>query len=251
LFGINALGERVRRAHFNLINRSCDILAESGVDVCAGDHWAVVMNETLQDANSGEMPGRRWASHSLYSEDGLRPPGVHLVIDCAVTQSTATFLRTDHQRSGDSRVPPQLDLYTLGYQGVDIDTYVRKLVDAGVGVVADVRETPWSHKPGFCKNALISELSRVGIDYVHVKSAGNPKENRRTAPDLTECLRRYKQYLGANPTGVVDLIRVVRAAALQSQTVCLTCFEKDVNDCHRSILVSAIKRKIRVTAVHL
>lgn len=144
-----------------------------------------------------------------------------------------------------------MDLYTLGYQGVDVDTYVRTLREAGVGVVADVRETPWSHKPGFCKNALINELSKVGIDYVHVKSAGNPKENRRTAPDLAECLRRYKHYLVANPTGVVDLVRVVRSAALQNRTVCLTCFEKDVKDCHRSILVSALRKQIRISAVHL
>jgi len=134
---------------------------------------------------------------------------------------------------------------------VDLNTYVQKLKAAGVGIVADVRETPWSHKPAFCKNALSSELSRVGIDYIHVKSAGNPKENRRTAPDLTECLRRYRHYLATNPAGVADLVHVVRTAALQNRTVCLTCFEKDVKDCHRSILVSAIRRRIRISAVHL
>jgi len=144
-----------------------------------------------------------------------------------------------------------LELYTLGYQGVYVNTYVQKLKAAGVGIVADVRETPWSHKPGFCKNALRSELSKAGIDYIHVKSAGNPKENRRTSPDLAECLRRYRDYLATNPTGVRDLIQVVQAAALQNRNVCLTCFEKDVKDCHRSILVSAIKRRIRIGAVHL
>lgn len=144
-----------------------------------------------------------------------------------------------------------MDLYTLGYQGVDLNTFVRKLKAAGVGVVADVRETPWSHKPGFCKNILSSELAKAGIDYIHVKSAGNPKENRRTAPDLTECLRRYRQYLATNPAGVADLVRVVRTAALQNRTVCLTCFEKDVKDCHRSILVSAMRRRLRIQPVHL
>jgi uncharacterized protein (DUF488 family) len=90
-----------------------------------------------------------------------------------------------------------LNLYTLGYQGVDVSTYVEKLKAVGVGVVADVRETPWSHKRGFCKNILSSELSKAGIDYIHLKSAGNPKENRRTAPDLAECLKRYKHYLSS------------------------------------------------------
>ncbi len=101
------------------------------------------------------------------------------------------------------------------------------------------------------ENGLSSELSKAGIDYVHVKSAGNPKENRRTAPDLAECLKRYRHYLATNPAGVIDLVQVVRNAASQNRTVCLTCFEKDVKDCHRSILVSAIKRRIRIGAVHL
>jgi uncharacterized protein (DUF488 family) len=144
-----------------------------------------------------------------------------------------------------------LNLYTLGYQGVDVDVYVSKLKSAGVGIVADVRETPWSHKRGFCKNILSSELSRAGIDYVHVKSAGNPKENRRTAPDLAECLRRYRVYLDENPTGVTDLIDVIRTAASRNRTVCLTCFEKDVNDCHRSILVDAMRKQIKIRPVHL
>ena len=134
---------------------------------------------------------------------------------------------------------------------MDVSTYVRKLKAAGVGIVADVRETAWSHKPGFCKNALSSELSKAGIEYIHVKSAGNPKENRRTASDFVECLKRYRRYLATNPNGVIDLVQVVRAAASKKKTVCLTCFEKDVNDCHRSILVGAIKRRIEIHPVHL
>jgi uncharacterized protein (DUF488 family) len=154
-------------------------------------------------------------------------------------------------RSGDGCDVYRLNLYTLGYQGVDVDTYVQKLKAAGVGIVADVRETPWSHRRGFCKNVLSTELSKAGIEYVHVKSAGNPKANRRTAPDLAECLRRYKYYLDENPTGIADLIEVVRMAASRKRTVCLTCFEKDVNDCHRSVLVNAMQKQIKIRPVHL
>jgi uncharacterized protein (DUF488 family) len=154
-------------------------------------------------------------------------------------------------RSGDACDFQHLNIYTLGYQGVDVDSYVSKLKAAGVGIVADVRETPWSHKRGFCKNILSGELSKAGIDYVHVKSAGNPKENRRTAPDLAECLRRYRIYLDENPTGITDLIDVIRTAASRNRTVCLICFERDADDCHRSILVDAMKKRIRIRPVHL
>lgn len=167
-----------------------------------------------------------------------------------MTFQLATF-GEDHPCSGDFCDTTPLNLYTLGYQGVDVNTYVQKLKIAGVGIVADVRETPWSHKRAFCKNILSFELSKAGIGYVHVKSAGNPKENRRSAPDITECLRRYKDYLRSNPDGVIDLVEVVRRAASQNQSVCLTCFEKDVHDCHRSILVDAMKERIRIRPVHL
>jgi uncharacterized protein (DUF488 family) len=153
--------------------------------------------------------------------------------------------------SGDACDSRHLNIYTLGYQGVNVPSYVEKLKAAGVGIVADVRETPWSHKRGFCKNILSSELSKAGIDYVHVKSAGNPKENRRTSSNLAECLRRYRDYLKENPTGIADLIDVVRTAASRNRTVCLTCFERDVNDCHRSILVDAMRKQIRLRPIHL
>lgn len=159
---------------------------------------------------------------------------------------------TGHPRSGDScDIADPLNLYTLGYQGVDVETYVQKLKAAGVGIVADVRETPWSHKRGFCKNILSSELSKAGIEYLHVKSAGNPKENRRTASNMTECLKRYKDFLTDNPAGVSDLIEVVRTAATRNRSVCLTCFERDVQDCHRSILVDAMRKQIRIRPIHL
>jgi uncharacterized protein (DUF488 family) len=168
-----------------------------------------------------------------------------------VTAELATLRRVGRPRSGDFCDSIPLNLYTLGYQGVDVQTYVKTLKAAGVGIVADVRETPWSHKRAFCKNFLRSELSKAGIEYVHVKSAGNPKENRRTAPNLAECLSRYREYVKNNPAGVVDLIHVIRAAASRDQSVCLTCFEKDVHDCHRSVLVDAMREQMTIDPVHL
>jgi uncharacterized protein (DUF488 family) len=145
-----------------------------------------------------------------------------------------------------------MNLYTLGYQGIDLSTYVNTLKEAGVGVVIDVRETPWSHKRGFCKTSLSAELLKAGIDYIHLRSAGNPKENRRTAASMEECLRRYRRYLEKNPKGVTDLVALLEAAKKQRKSACLTCFEKAPHECHRSILASSvISCMTRLTAVHL
>jgi uncharacterized protein (DUF488 family) len=145
-----------------------------------------------------------------------------------------------------------VNFYTLGYQGLDVYTYVRTLRDAGVGVVVDVRETPWSYKRSFCKSALSLELSKAGIEYVHVRSAGNPKENRRTAPTREECLKRYRKHLSSNPEAVTDLMEVIKLAAKRKKSTCLTCYEKEPQECHRSILATALqKSSAKVTAIHL
>ena len=130
-----------------------------------------------------------------------------------------------------------VNLFTLRYQGIDVSTYVRVLSAAGVGVVVEVRETAWSHKRDFCKTALTSELFRAGTEYVHLPSAGNSKENRRTAKNNAECLRRYQEYLAKNPVGVNDLVNVIKRTRARRMSVCLTCFERESRECHRSILV--------------
>lgn len=135
-----------------------------------------------------------------------------------------------------------MNLYTLGYQGIDVSTYVRTLQNAGVGVVVDVRETPWSYKRSFCKGALSLELSRAGIDYVHLRSAGNPKENRRTASSSAECLKRYRKHLRGNPEALAELWQVISLAASQEKPACLTCFEEEPHECHRSILAAALRK---------
>jgi uncharacterized protein (DUF488 family) len=145
-----------------------------------------------------------------------------------------------------------MNLYTLGYQGTDITTYVNTLKEAGVNLVIDVRETAWSYKRGFCKTSLSTELTKAGIEYVHLRSAGNPKENRRTSLTMQECLRNYRAYLKSNPKGLIDLLEVLKSAKKLKKSACLTCFEKAPHECHRSILASSVVAyRPKIKTVHL
>src|SRR5450756_497309 len=47
-------------------------------------------------------------------------------------------------------------LFTLGYQQRTITEFVALAREACVDVIIDVRETAWSHKPGFSKAALLA-----------------------------------------------------------------------------------------------
>ena len=72
-------------------------------------------------------------------------------------------------------------VYTLGYEGTDIDKVVATLQAVGVKVLADVRAVALSRKKGFSKNALRTRLEAEGIAYVHLVELGDPKPGREAA----------------------------------------------------------------------
>jgi uncharacterized protein (DUF488 family) len=133
-----------------------------------------------------------------------------------------------------------MTLFTLGYQGLTVASYVAALEAAGAGVVLDVREVPWSRKPGFSKSPLAAALDAAGIEYLHVKSAGNPASIRKREASSAEVLDAYREHLRRNPDAVDELLAHIRGAAGRGRAACLTCFERLPAECHRSILVEAL-----------
>src|SRR5882724_9944677 len=145
-----------------------------------------------------------------------------------------------------------MKVYTLGYQGINQDKYIETLTEAGVGIVIDVRETPWSHKRGFCKTALAEGLNANGIDYLHLKSAGNPSANRKSAKSIDECLSRYRVYIEDNNSCIPELLNHITIASLLGRPACLTCFEHLPSECHRTVLTDILEEmEAGIQVVHL
>jgi uncharacterized protein (DUF488 family) len=119
----------------------------------------------------------------------------------------------------------------IGYQGRTPEEFTALLTAAGISVVIDIRETAWSRKPGFSKTKLAERLGKAGIRYVHMRAAGNPKENRRTAQSVEECLERYRAYVAANPRFLKEIYEVASGSS-----VALLCYEAATEDCHRSVI---------------
>lgn len=142
-------------------------------------------------------------------------------------------------------------LYTIGYEKRTIDEFLELLEDAGIGALIDVRETAWSHKPGFSKTAFAAALATAGIEYVHAPFAGNPKQLRDAAPDHAACLDAYRSYLRQNAAIVGKLDELIRPYLSEGVNVCIACFERHADDCHRSILGEAWCREGRRSVKHL
>ena len=134
-----------------------------------------------------------------------------------------------------------MKIFTLGYQGLNLETYVATLVAANVGCVLDVREKPWSQRPDFIKSNLRFALEAAGVGYVHVQSAGNPSAIRKAATSVEACLRDYRKHLRANCDGVEELYSFSRLGSERGRPVCLTCYERDPAQCHRSVLLDFLR----------
>ena len=132
-------------------------------------------------------------------------------------------------------------IYTIGYQGVNIDEFVKCLKNNGIEILADVRQRPYSRKAGFSKQALSSRLSEVGIAYKHFEALGCPVQIRdqyKVDRDWFAYCRSYKKFLDNESVALESL-----SSYIKSFPCSLFCFEADANFCHRSLIAKSITLK--------
>ena len=124
-------------------------------------------------------------------------------------------------------------LFTLGYEGLTIDSYINKLILNNIALVIDVRKNPLSMKYGFSKTKMKSYLEKAGIEYIHIPQLGiisELRKNLKTKIDYTELFDIYKkEILPQN----IEFIKTVIELLNKYNRVALTCFESDHNSCHR------------------
>jgi transcriptional regulator with XRE-family HTH domain len=136
-------------------------------------------------------------------------------------------------------------LWSAGYEGRDIDSFVASLTNSRIDVVADVRLTPISRKPGFSKTRLEAALSQAGIEYTHLRALGNPKDNRAPFWDgrVAEGRAQFRSLLGSEEARS-DLERL--AAHAKQSRVAVLCFEKDESRCHRQVVLETVRKQASV-----
>lgn len=142
-----------------------------------------------------------------------------------------------------------MTVFTIGYEGLDIDAFMSLLAEHGVNTIVDVRELPLSRKPGFSKKALANILNISGREYVHMVDLGCPKlvrDRYREDGNWKRYTEGFLKYLKTQDDAVAEL------SALAATSNCaLLCYEADSNFCHRSMVANAVKDYCGARVTHI
>jgi uncharacterized protein (DUF488 family) len=131
-------------------------------------------------------------------------------------------------------------LFSIGYEGITLETYINKLIINDVRVLCDVRKNAFSQKYGFSKSQLKTACEGVGIKYMHVPELGIVSDKRRelnTQADYDKLFDEYEQTsLKENREALLKL----REMLATEKRIAVTCFEKNPAQCHRTRVANAL-----------
>jgi uncharacterized protein (DUF488 family) len=132
-------------------------------------------------------------------------------------------------------------LFTIGYEQTPAKAVLDELVEAGVKLLIDVRAVASSRRPGFSKTQLAAGLDERGIAYLHLRGLGTPKEGREAARsgkyDVLEKI--YTKHL--KTTQAREELDELSALVKKSGPVCILCYERDHQHCHRRWIAEIIE----------
>ena len=142
-----------------------------------------------------------------------------------------------------------MTIYTISYEGRSLEQFLADLRAAGIRLLVDVRETPFSRKPGFSKNALAACLRGVDMEYRHLRPLGCPRPIRdqyRKDGDWERYTRGFMAHLHEQQVATAEL-----AALVSAKPAALLCYEADFNRCHRTYVARAVAKLTGAHVCHI
>lgn len=133
-------------------------------------------------------------------------------------------------------------LYTIGYEGFSIDSFMQQLISNNIKCLVDVRKIAFSMRREFCKTNLQEALHEAGIKYIRMPEVGIPSKNRKELLPLgkkDELFAWYQDTIlpqcASQASSIADLV--------SKENIALMCYEKESKDCHRSLFAAYCKEQ--------
>lgn len=123
------------------------------------------------------------------------------------------------------------DFFTLGYEGRPVTALIDAMQSAGVRSLVDIRHTPVSmYRPEMSKSNLHEAIRKRGIEYLHARECGVPRDIRGKAIEAGSREPIWDWY----DTYVADpLMRNLHWFLNLEHPIALMCVERDPVECHR------------------
>lgn len=128
---------------------------------------------------------------------------------------------------------------SVGYEKHrEVAAFAEMIARAGTELLVDVRELPISRRRGFAKSALAAALTEVGIEYLHMRSMGNPKQFRDLykSGQVDAGRSAYQRFLLGERRDELEEL----AQTIGEKHCVLMCVEHDPAVCHRQVILDAL-----------
>ncbi len=141
-------------------------------------------------------------------------------------------------------------LATIGYETSTLPRVIEALKAAKMELLLDVRAVAASRKAGFSKTLLGNSLEAEGIEYLHLRDLGTPKDGRiaARAGRVEEMHAIFRAHMKTD-TALAALDQAVAVSG--KKRICLMCYEADWHICHRAILADMMTARTGAEVVHL
>lgn len=142
-------------------------------------------------------------------------------------------------------------IFTIGYQGREVDEFVKVLKENEIDILVDVRFSAESqYKPEFSKKLLGKELKKNNIAYEHHPELGIPHVIQNPYKDggfSFECLVQWYRWHMENEVDFQALVEHIKDAG-KTAVMCMERYAKSQRDqeyhCHRHILANMINETL-------
>jgi len=141
-------------------------------------------------------------------------------------------------------------VFTAGYEGRSVDSFLNLLLQSGVRQLVDVRMNPIARRYGFHRSTLNRLCGKLDIKYVHIPTLGIRSDKRQDldAPGARE--RLFKDYEATTLKDELQAIDIVADFVKKTPSV-LVCMEANPTCCHRSHLAKVVSKRSGLPVEHL
>jgi len=144
-------------------------------------------------------------------------------------------------------------VFTIGYEGETIDSFLYKLISNNIMAVVDVRNNPQSMKYGFSKKSFSDYIEKAGMKYIHIPELGIPSAMRKGLGETITHKKLFDKYETNLLPKQKDAKSYLTNMIAKYPRIALVCFEADHRFCHRHTLVEHLKkeRTLSRSVIHL